>query len=216
MSNLLILFSFFVSLQNGGPLPSRLPTPQGPGLFSRMPACTVKLGSWVQYRVVNRKRAATYTMKLALVGRSADGKSTWIEMELAYGTTSFKIKMLTEGNPRRSGKVTKVIIQIGNMAPVSLPPDEQKNLMPLITRRPVKKMRLVAEEKVTTPAGTFTARRYEGLDEDGNPVKLWFSQDVKIWRLLKFHSSVMDMELLGQGTGARSRLPDTAPMMKLR
>ena len=216
MSNLLILLGFYTVFQTGGPLPSRMPVPQGPGVFSSVPSCTEKLGTWVKYRVTSKRRAVTYTLKMALVGRSADAKSTWIEIEIVHAATVLRVKVLTEGSPRQPGKLKRVILKIGTLAPVSLPPEDQRSVMPLISNRPVRNMRLVAEERVKTPAGTFLTWRYEGMDENGSPVKMWIAKNVKLWSLVKFQSSNLELELMGQGTGAKSTLPDNAPVMRLR
>ncbi|MBU1240108.1 hypothetical protein KKF84_09485 [Myxococcota bacterium] len=197
-------------IKRRGPLPSQLPAPTVPRLLSRAPGKEVKIGTWVEYGVREKKRTRNFTMKIAFVGREQGGLLTWIEVTLNHNSQIIYMKMLFEGKPGKNlGDAKKIIMKLGSLHAMEIPMSKAENLLPILFRKPLVKPRNVGTEDFRTRTGLFTrAQKVRGVDAGGNIVEVLHHPNVHLWGLLRFSNAEVTMELIGQGLGARTRITE--------
>jgi hypothetical protein len=210
---LIPLNSFALNVEfdlNEGPLPSASPTVNITNIFSKSPAKSVRIGTWVKYSIQDNrvgKNSSKYYLKLAFVGREEMGRLTWMEISLNQGGQTTYIKLLYEGDPGRVGKTKRLIVQFGNMQPMETPVEEEKKLLPIIFRAPIVQPRVIEKKDFSSPVGIFRkASHIKSIDPDGNIINLWMHKSVLMWGMLKINDGRFIMELVDQGFGARSRI----------
>lgn len=188
-------------IRRRGPLPSQLPTATVPKLLSRAPGKSVKIGTWVKYKVTDKKRKGTFNLRIAFVGREKGGQQTWIEVTLANGAQVQHIKLLFEGKPGKNmGKAKKMILKMGSMHAMEVPVSNKDKMLPVLFRPPMVKPKKVGVMDVRTPAGLFPgATKIRGVDADGGVIELLNHPNVRLWGLLSFRTKTLKMELIGQG-----------------
>ncbi len=198
------------AMKRRGPLPSQLPAPTVPRLLSTSPNKEVKIGTWVEYKVRERKRHRTFFLKIAFVGREQGGLQTWVEVTLKQSTQVIYIKMLFEGRPGKNlGDAKRVIMKLGSLHAMEVPLSKAENMLPILFRKPLVKPRMVGTEDFRTQAGLFTkARKIRGVDAAGAIIEVLHHPNVHLWGLLRFQNAEVIMELIGQGLGARTRITE--------
>ncbi|MBU1218303.1 hypothetical protein KKF34_15530 [Myxococcota bacterium] len=217
---ILLLTSFSAIAAPAGPLPSQSPLPANAKVMSTIPEKDIKIGTWVEYKVIDIKNKKITNLKFAFVGREDAGRKTWVEITMRNGSKTTYIKMLYKGKPGdKMGEAEKIIVKFGNLQAMELPAmSKPETIVPMLHRKPIKKPVLVGKTDVRTPAGLFPkAAKVKGIDPDGNIIEVYHHPSVKMWGMLKFNDGRVDMELIGQGGNARSRITGKpAPFMMPR
>ena len=192
--------------QAGAPLPGMMPT--GVFLPSEMGECCdgFRVGHWVEYLAVRQPGARRWHMRMATVGR--EGESWWVEMtmsEARRGDATCKI-LVDPGASDRDGRLKRVIIQPEGHMPLELPPRGAAKQIPA-PEVAAGEGSLVGRERLKVRAGTFETKHYR-RGEGESAQHVWMSERVGLWGLVKYRSSQVRLTLLGQGTGAVSRIVD--------
>ncbi len=138
----------------------------------KMPAS----GSWADYQVKTKKGDEGTMRFLALGTEKREGKDFhWVEMQMTSTKgKSFAMKMLVPEWPAEQSEVQEIIMQgDGQKQPIRFGKETmgavrgamKQNRMDLSEL--CKKAKLVGNESVTVPAGTYDARKYEYTGEQG-------------------------------------------------
>ena len=206
----LFLFVPAAAAQKQGPLPSHSPPPVQLKLLGTTPDKDIKLGSWVEYAVTDTTEKKSYKMKIAFVGREGGGKFSWLEITLTGLGRTVYLKMYMEGNPGAAGTVKRLIMQIGAMQPMELPLVKLTDVLPVISQKPIVAPRVVGNVDLRTPAGQFPGSLHvRAVNADGQMMNFYHHKQALMWSLVKLHDGRFDMELVGQGVGAVSRIRQT-------
>ncbi|MBN2725496.1 MAG: hypothetical protein JXR95_15635 [Deltaproteobacteria bacterium] len=223
MFRMMVIFLILPGVSYGsksGPLPSQIPVPNNTKILSSIPEKTIKIGSWVSYQIRDLRKNKKYSIRIAFVGREDAGRKTWIEVTLKGIGKTIYLKMLFKGKPgQQMGDPEETIVKFGKMYAMRLPTAKHPDsIVPVLFRKPLKKPKVVGKMDVRTSAGIFPgALKVKGVDADGNIVEMYHHKNVKLWGMLKFSDSKFEMELTGQGLGARSRINEKpAPFMMPR
>ncbi len=200
-----ILLTVAPVVRAGDPLPGRMPTLTLPPRLQR-PSGKVRVGSWVEFSVHDRTRRRRFRLHWALVGKTRRGY--WWELTFREARKPLmRIKTLIRGTVTRPSRIRRVIIQSGTTRPLELPMKAGQKLMSVyLRRRRGGKMRDHGAEQLRVAAGLFATRHYSWKDSSGQTVHEWISRRAGIWGLVRFRSPRFGMELIGQGSGARSRI----------
>lgn len=195
------------AVRNMGPLPSQSPSPNRLKLLSTTPDKDIAIGTWVEYAVTDRTERKSYRMKIAFVGREAGGRQTWLEIALSGIGRPIYLKMLMEGAPGSPGDVKRLILQSGDMQPMEMPIIKSAELLPMLPRRPLVSPQVVGNVDLRTPAGQFPqCLHIRGVNADGEMMDFYHHKQALMWSLVKLEDGRFTMELIGQGTGAVSRI----------
>lgn len=193
------------SAQAGDPLPGRMPGVQLPPRLQK-PMGKIRVGSWVEFSVRDVTKRRRFRLHWALVGKV--GRSYWWELTFREARKPVtRIKTLIKGTVTKPGHIKRIIVQTGNTQPLELPMKSGQKLMKVYLR----KRRGVAIKdhgavSLKTAAGTFQTRHHSWKDTSGQTVHEWISRKAGIWGLVRFRTPRFEMVLIGQGSGARSRI----------
>jgi len=207
-------FSFFLiptaAAQKQGPLPSHSPSPVQLKLLGTTPDKDIKLGSWVEYAVADGQQKKNYKMKIAFVGREGGGKFSWLEITLAGIGRTVYLKLYMEGNPGSAGLVKRLIMQIGTMQPMELPLMKMTDVLPILSQKPIVAPKVVGNVDLRTPAGAFPGSLHiRAVNAEGQLMNFYHHKQALMWSLVKLNDGRFEMELIGQGLGAVSRIRQT-------
>ncbi len=163
------------------------------------------VGSWAEYQM-NAKGAPSTRMKVAVVGK--EGPNYWYETVM-QGEMRMVTKMLVGGNPDDSKNLKRMIMKTGNEQALEMPVSgmgmgQQKGK----AQKPKGKYIDKGMEKVTVPAGTFTAKHMQ-YKEGADVVDAWVSEKVPPYGLIKSKAKDFEMVLLGYGKGAKTLIKET-------
>jgi hypothetical protein len=164
----------------------------------------VKPGTWAQYSMLNLKSEQGILVRLAAL--DFEGKGQWLEIKFTDSRRrSLVIRSLVEGGLHAPKKILKTIVQPQNQKPLFLPERMASQPLPILRSGPDPSSKLVARVKVKVPAGSFVADRY--TTGEGSTVReAWFSTEKLGWPLLKARTPDLLLELVSQGTGARTEI----------
>ena len=160
-------------------------------------------GAWVEY-LVHGKGSEPLRVRVSVL--SKDGDRALIEIDtLAKDKPSQSVRMLVHGSPADARNLDKLELYVAGQAPIEVPVDDLRDE----TRPPAKdKTRAVqrGRERVQVPAGSFDAQVV-----DRGPSRIWSSNDVPIFGMVKTRTKAQTAELIGFGRqGAHSLFPDAA------
>lgn len=200
-------FPWFASSKNLGPLPSQSPSPNRLKVLSTTPEKNIAIGTWVEYAVNDRNERKNYRMKIAFVGRENNGRHTWVEIALTGIGRPIYLKLLMEGAPGSPGEIKRLIMQAGDMQPMEMPLVQTTELLPMLPRKPLVAPQVVGNVDLRTPAGMFPQSLHiRGVNADGEVMNFYHHPQALMWTLVKLEDARFTMELVGQGTGAVSRI----------
>ncbi len=187
------------------PLPGRMPGMQLPPRLQK-PMGKVSVGSWVEFSVKDNVKRRRFRLHWALVGKT--GRSYWWELTFREARKPMmRIKTLIQGTVTKPNRIKRVIVQSGTSQALELPMKSGQKLMNVYLRkRRGARMKDHGAVTLKVAAGTFATRHYSWKDTAGQTVHEWISRKAGIWGLVRFHSPRFQMELIGQGRGARSRI----------
>ncbi len=206
----LCLFPQGASAWKLGPLPSQSPSPYRLKMLSTTPEKDIPIGTWVEYAVTDRKDRKGYRMKIAFVGREDGGRRTWIEIALTGIGRPIYLKMLMQGSPGSPGEFQRLIMQAGDMQPMEMPVVQTSELLPMLPRKPLVAPQVVGNVDLNTPAGQFPQSLHiRAVNADGELMNFYHHRQALMWSLVKLEDGRFTMELVGQGTGAVSRIRQT-------
>ncbi|MEN6446139.1 MAG: hypothetical protein ABFD70_00160 [Syntrophaceae bacterium] len=171
---------------------------QGPNFYADFKPV---VGGWAEYRMTPQKEAPT-RMKVAIVGK--EGQAYWYETQLNAGG-KIVTKVLVSGDPKDQKNVKRMIMKQGSEPAMEMPVMSQGT--PVKAQRPEGKVIDKGMEKITVPAGTFTARHVQ-YQQGKDVVDTWVSDKVSPYGMVKTKSKDMEMVLLGYGTGAKSLITE--------
>jgi len=189
----------------GDPLPGRMPGVQLPPRLQK-PQGKIRVGSWVEFSVRSITKRRRFRLHWAVVGKV--GRSFWWELTFREARKPVaRIKTLIKGTVTKPSHIKRVIVQTGTSQPLELPMKSGRKLMKVYLR----KRRGVAIKdhgtvRLKVAAGTFLTRHQSWKDTSGQTVHEWISRKAGIWGLVRFRTPQLEMELIGQGRGARSRI----------
>jgi hypothetical protein len=210
----LVLFSLCLvpvaRAQKHGPLPSHSPSPVQLKLMGTTPDKDIKLGSWVEYAVTDGQEKKNYRMKIAFVGREGGGRFSWLEIALTGLGRPIHLKLYMEGTPGTAGTVKRLIMQVGAMQPMELPMVKLTDVLPMIHQKPILAPKVVGSVDLRTPAGQFPgALHLRAVNAEGQLMNFYHHKQALMWSLVKLQDGRFEMELVGQGLGAVSRIRQT-------
>lgn len=174
----------------------------------------VNPGAWATYRMHSDKQDGTpetLDMKMSCVGKEkVDGEDgLWLETEMEMAEPGEKaaktmiMKMLVVGDPADQQSVKKMIIQMGEQPPMSLPIprdiSEQTDEMPEIED--------LGMETIKVPAGTFKCHHLRSTDDEGHIMEIYLDKKVSMYGIVKMQMEEGRLELVKHGaTGAVSKI----------
>lgn len=197
---------------------------------------TPKVGEWVRYeltRDTGRKRK--FWMQMAIVGAQKDEKgrdAVWVETEFAnhpaFKAPLFQMRTLcalgTEKGLLSRESVTRVMLAFGPEKPVEASKEvvedlyKDEDLESDWRQKPIKTGNFHLDFKTGKPtalmtyAGTVTATPFEGKFKGTVIHRIWFSEQIPLFRVAKFEvpKAGHTLEIRDYGVDARSRmvLPD--------
>ncbi len=161
------------------------------------------VGAWSEYQV-KAPGTAPYKMKMAVVGK--EGPAFWYETVTDAPSGRGIMKMLVSGDPNDQKSVKRMIMKQGKEPAIEMPVMGGKQ--PSGAQEPKGKMVDKGMEKVTVPAGTFTARHYQYIFEK-DVMDSWIAEKVSPYGLVKSKGKDFEMQLTGYGTGAKTGITET-------
>lgn len=191
------------------PLPGRMPGLRLPPRMEK-PAGPTKVGSWAEFSVRDLLTKTRMRLHWAFVGRESAGGSWWEMTFRKARQPTLCIKMLYRGKSASADHLLRVILQMGQNAPLELPLKQGQRVMDLYLRKGASSsFEDLGAVRLTTPAGTFLTRHHRWKDHQGQVVEEWSSPQAAIWGLVRFRGQRFEMELIGHGEGATSRIRGT-------
>lgn len=165
------------------PLAASAQIAQGPPTPLAVDLAKVAIGSSAQY-TVTVGTMAPMSMKIGLVARTATGNT--LETSIEGGPAARAGKMITQVTlpPGSSGKVQKMLLQLGNNDPMEMPIEGAQAQQ---FSKPDPKT-LVKEETIKVPAGSFKTKHYHDKTAQGDTVDFWVSEHVTPIGLVKMEA----------------------------
>ena len=175
-----------------------------------------RLGEWAEYtfQKADAKEKPSPMRGAFIKSEERDGRTLyWLQMLMPdpKGGKPMIVQALMPWDPSASGRpeIVESVMKMGDQPAIKMPSGMPKQSNAPDFREECKKSKFVGEEKVTVPAGTFTARHYQSPDGE-----MWVSADAPVWHLVKFVSKKGDtMTLSARGTGAKSEITETPMSM---
>lgn len=189
----------------GDPLPGRMPGVQLPPRLQK-PMGKIRIGSWVEFSVHDVTRRRRFRLHWALVGKA--GRDLWWELTFREARKPLvRIKTLVRGPITKPSRIRRVIFQSGTTQPLELPLKKGQKLMSMyLQKKPGGHRKDHGAQTLKVANRTYQTRHYSWKDSTGQTVHEWISRKAGIWGLVRFHAARFKMNLIGQGSGARSRI----------
>lgn len=162
------------------------------------------VGAWAEYRIKTQGEAPA-TMKMAIV--ASEGTSFWYETVTDGPGGRSIMKMLVDGDPNNQNSVKRMIMKNGNEPAMEMPV-MMGGQQPSGQQAPQGRMTDKGIEKITVPAGSFTARHFQ-YQIDKEVSDSWVADKVSPYGLVKSSGKDFAMELTGFGTGAKTGITET-------
>lgn len=172
-------------------------------------------GRWAEYK--GSYKEDPYTMRYAVIGgESRGGKNLqWIEMRMTGAKKDRNVifQVLVPGSLADLSKVQEVIFKPGDQPALKVSGPMLNMLRgqlekELLFAKICNGVSLVGKEKVKVPAGRFQSLHYRSADSADS----WVSRDVA-FSVVKSTGKNYQVELAGQGTGAKSSITETPQTM---
>ena len=173
-----------------------------------------KLGDWAELRMQMKKGKEPIVSRVGFVGKekrdgrdlyrmqissTAEGKRYIMQVLTPWDISALDENYESEVVMKMEGQPAMIMPVKGNEAP---------GLSDL--RKECAKIKLVGNETIEVPAGSFETRHYTGPDGDS-----WMASEVPGWRLVKMVTDDGDtMELTAVGSGAKNEITEKPVDMK--
>lgn len=161
------------------------------------------VGAWSEYDV-SVAELPPMKQRFAVVARDAGTHS--LEMTSEGGPLGPKgrmvLRFVLEADPAKKERVRQSIIQLGDNAPMELPPGSGR-----FSALDPKK--LVGSAKVKVAAGSFSTKRYRDKASDGSVMEVWVSDQAPPFGIVKLSGHSLEgrnpvtMELRARGSDAK-------------
>ncbi len=181
-------------------------------------------GSWAEYKAVYQQKDP-YTMRYAVIGAEprAGKEYQWVEMRMTGDKPDQNVitQMLMPNSMAEMDQVQEVVFKAGDRPAMKMSGSTHKMMKRMMKgqleqqsfyRRACEGVTLVGQEKVTVPAGTFQTSHFRSTEHG---VDSWVSPQAS-FPLVKATGKDFEMELAGQGDGAKSSItekPEEMPGM---
>ncbi len=183
---------------------------EGCGPLLRAPAT----GGWADFRL---ERAGVQDMRVrfAIVGAERRGEKSlvWFETKASGVQQGGEqvVQVLVPGYPYQSSQIEDLVARRDSLAPVRLAPGPlarartQKPRLLASVAEGCRGARLIGEERITVPAGTFSTRHYR---DAAGETDIWIdpSQPFGVVRMVS-RADASRLELAATGSDARSSIP---------
>lgn len=160
------------------------------------------VGAWSEYQV-KAPGTTPYKMKMAIVAK--EGNAFWYETVTDGQGGRSVMKMLVSGDPNDQKSVKRMIMKHGQEPAMEMP--VMGGQQQAGGKDPGGKMVDKGMEKVTVPAGTFTARHFQ-YQYDKEVVDSWIAEKVSPYGLVKSTGKNFEMQLVGYGKGAKTQITE--------
>lgn len=178
-------------------------------------------GSWAEYQVKTTK-GDQGTMRFVSLGKEGrEGKDFhWVEMQMTNPKGQYMaMKMLVPEWPADQAEVQEIIMQSeGQPQPMKFSKEAISNVRGAMTQNRMdlselcKKAKLVGNEKVTVPAGSFDARKFEYSGDEGKTTA-WLTKKSPFGWVRSVSDKGDEMVMLSSGTGGKSKIVGEAKEM---
>jgi hypothetical protein len=168
-------------------------------------------GRWAEYKALYKDDP--YTMRYAVIGsESRGGKNLqWVEMRMsgAKKDRNMIFQVLVPGSLADLSKVQEVVFKPGDRPAMKVSGPMLDMLRgqlekELLFAKVCNGVSLVGKEKITVSAGGFESLHYRSADSSDS----WVSPAVS-FSVVKSTGKNYQVELAGQGTGAKSSITET-------
>lgn len=163
-----------------------------------------KVGTGAVYTIEQKGQPAT-SWEIAVVGAEGDGH--WLEMSMHTDEGPAVTKTLVSP----SG-ATRMIMKMGNEPAMEMPMMAGKHQA--VQSDLEKTGKLLGNESVTTPAGTFQCEHYQ-TTADGKVADAWVTREVSPYGLVKWTSTDSTITLQRVLTGVKSKITETPQSLQL-
>lgn len=161
------------------------------------------VGAWSEYQV-KAPGTTPYKMKMAIVGK--EGNAFWYETVTEGQGGRSVMKMLVSGDPNDQKSVRRMIMKQGTQPAMEMP--VMGGTQRAGSQDPKGKVVDKGMERVTVPAGTFTARHFQ-YQFDKEVMDSWIAEKVSPYGLVRSTGKDFEMQLVGYGTGAKTQITET-------
>jgi hypothetical protein len=184
--------------------------------FGRAPA----VGAYSDYRLTDKKGEPN-VMRFAVVRtEKREGREMrWFEVAFT-GTKkgqSSVFQVLAPGYPYEVGEMEEIVMKTEGRPAMKMDGSMMGIVRGSLAKNPglsvgemCKQARLVGQESITVPAGTFKTRHYR---DDKHAADVWITQNLP-FGMVKSVGKDYEMVLTGHGRGAKSRITEVPTEMK--
>lgn len=165
------------------------------------------VGGWSEYQVKAPDEPMS-KVRLAVVGK--EGNDYWYETVI-WAKEQTITKVLTSGDPNDMKNVKRMIVKYGNEPAIEVPVAGSEQ--PAKGSTPLQNLVSKGTDNINVPAGAFITEHYQYKD-NGKTVDTWVNNCVSPYALVKSESKIMQMVLLGYGTGAESLIKENPQEIK--
>jgi hypothetical protein len=186
------------------------PRAAGPQVPERTPLGGYGVGAFSEYAITSPEQQLGMT--ISVVDRRLGLTSVEVRM---IARTGAALPSMTMRHTLRDGqsfgdRPTAIAIQVDGHAPMDQPDDGGDAFKDMLPAR-VDKGTWVADQPITTPAGTFATSLYHLTDPDGSVSDLWLAKEIAPTGMVKLRVVAPDgtestTELRRIGTGAAPRI----------
>lgn len=174
-------------------------------------------GRWAEYRATYKEEP--YTVRYSVIGQeSRAGKPLkWVEMRMegAKKGRSMVYQMLIPGSLTQLDQVQEIVFKSGDQPAMKMSGSMVQMIRGQLEKQSFyaelcKGVTLVGKEKVTVPAGAFSALHFRS---DEHASDSWLSPDLP-FSLVKTSGKGYLVELVNQGKGATSSITEKPQEMR--
>ncbi|HET7785736.1 MAG TPA: hypothetical protein VIR81_15310 [Myxococcales bacterium] len=184
--------------------PPALPLLSDPALSEALGEFQPLPGAWVEYAVIPRKGAQA-RLRLTVLAPLLRGGRYWLESaSQSQGAPPVAVRMLLHGPPGRVENLERLYLYVGGQAPMEFPVDaDLRGAPPAVPRRPGPRVRRRGVQEIQVAAGRFRAQLIQA-----GPARVWRSEGVPLWGLVKEVDARRRVELIAFGhSGGRTVFP---------
>ena len=171
------------------------------------------VGQWAEYKGTYEQKDPVTTRYAVVGSEQRDGREyKWIELKLRDEKKQQDIiyQMLVTGNPVETGDVQEVVMKSGSDPAMKLGGMMMKMMRGQLAKNSAfhdicKEATLVGTEKVSVPAGSFTAKHYQSEKYETDT---WVDPSAG-FPMVKTVGKSHQMELVATGSGAKSSITET-------
>ncbi|TMA29331.1 MAG: hypothetical protein E6J78_02960 [Deltaproteobacteria bacterium] len=174
-----------------------------PQLLSALGDFKPEPGAWAEYLV--RSSGEQVRVRISVLPEAAPEGRYWLELDTASpGGPPAAAKLLLHGSPARAENIERLLLFMPGQAPVEIPVDQLREDMPAEPAAKAPKVSRKKRERVQVRGGTFADAEALQVGD----TRLWRSDRVPLWGLIKSRSPRATVELLGSArSGAHSVFP---------